>query len=445
MNLNSCNMSIVLPRRKKIDIFTPSKAIQRAKDQLGPGYFDATLLECSKNAIELTRLVAKWEDLDKKRLKYLRERCLEQEHLIRTLKSHRDYVDKDDPVASLDGVETPEGKMIPPGFRFKSNGDIKTSTTGLSTVHLDETGNKHSAKEAKSLKTLANIDYEKQIKDVEMVLFDIYKTLLKNRIDLFNTSGGKVKTYLRSHRNEYLPPTEPLSEFAEPSDRFAFKPGTSTSEHLSAKNISNPTHRNCIGCQFRLKATSEPVKNIVRGKEDVGKRRWKYAPRGKYVESTATLSTVSLIAKQSRVLTGSCVHFHKGEYGLHGTRSERLPRVLSSKDSGIQQDRPGNKLRKSATTPEFCKLCSRSKSTNSEKEIRFDTCTRSLDSGLVLNQSGTTLSGKDSRKTSGLWASGSEPLSGSFSRSFSTNRAIRNRLVDHKTRMKNLKKIQVHV
>ena len=439
-------MSIVLPRRKKVDIFTPSKAIQRAKDKLGPGYFDATLLECSKNAIELTKLVAKWEDIDKKRLKYIRERCLEQEHLIRTLKNHRNCVDDDDPIASIDGVETPEGKMIPPGFRFKSNGDIKTSTTALPTVQLDDNADPAKS-DARAKRTFASVDYEKQIKDVEMVLFDIYKTLLKNRIDLFKTSGGKVKTYLRSHRNEYMPPTEALLPgFEEPNDVFAFKPGTSKSEHLSAKKISNPTHRNCIGCQFRLKATSEPVKNIVRGKEDVGKRRWKYAPRGKYVESTATLSTVSLMIKPSKAFSGSNVHFHECGSDLRGTRSEGLPRVLSSKDSGIQQDRPQNKLRKSVTTPELCTTCSRGKSV-SEKELRFDTYTASLDSGLLLEQSGTTLSGKDSRKTSGMWRSGSEPLSRGFSRSYSShtdNASIRNRLVDHKARLKSLKKIQVY-
>ena len=449
-------MSIVLPRRKKVDILTPSKAIQRAKDKLGPGYFDATLLECSKNAVELTKLVDKWEDIDKKRLKCIRELCLDQERLIRTLKSHRDCIDDDDPIASIDGVETADGKMITPGFRFKSNGDLKTSKTGLPIVQLDGNNDIDNSYTTTNVKTpdskeipkaSASVDYEKEIKDLEMVLFDIYKTLLKNRIDLFKTSGGKVKTYLRGHRNEYIPPTEPLLDMYEnPNDRFAFKPGSSKSEYLSRKKISNPTHRNCIGCQFRLKATSEPVKNIVRGKEDVGKRRWSYVPRGKYAESTATLSTVSLRSKPSKAISGSNVHFHEYGSDLRGTRSEKLTQSLSMNDSEIQPDQPEYEPRRAITTPGLCSQCWRSKSALSEKELRFDTYSTSLDSGLALEQSGTTLSGKHSMKTSGVWRSGSEPFSRASSRSFPSHadtRHFRNSLVDHKSRIKTLKTIQV--
>lgn len=441
-------MSIVLPRRKKrVDIFAPSKAIQRAKETLGPGYFDATLLECSHNAVELTKLVSKWDDIDKKKLKRIRELCREQERMIRSLKSHANRVNDDDPIASIEGVETVEGKMVPPGFRFRSNGELKTSTTGLPTVNLelDDEGNVTTRKESrldglnlqKSSKekdetdqSYAKVDYDKEIRELENVLYDIYKGLLKNRIELFNTSGGSIRTYLRGHKNEYIPPpdTTDYLEYEKPNDRFAFKPGSSYSENLYKKKISNPSHRSCIGCQFRLKAASDTVavRASERGKEEVGRRRWNYVPQGKYVESTTAFSVTSLLSKPSKANVGSNVHFHEVDQTLRGAKSEKVFRGPNKKLSGVS-------LRATVSSPEYTARTWRSKSAVTEKELDFKHTSRSPDSSLGAGLSSTTVSGRGSA----LWRSFSASLPRTDNGPFSSH------MVDQKLRLKTLKLLQV--
>lgn len=448
-----------------MDILTPSKAIQQAKDKLGPSFFDETLVESSRNAIELTKLVGKWNDIDRKKMKYIKELYLEQERLIRTLKSHKERIE-DDPVASIEGVETADGKTIPPGFRFKSNGELKTSITGLSTVNLHEStdggidrkeindrqkyensaSTPNDEKESsirRPRKHLTDVDYDKEIREIEAVLFGIYKTLLKNRLDLYKSTGGNIKTYLRGHRNEYIPTKEILDDvFEKPNARFAFKPGSPKGQSLSKKKISNPTHRHCVGCQFKLKATSEPVKTIVRGKEDVGKLRWSYVPQGRYVKSMSALSTVSLSSKPSKVVSGSSVRLVDDMPHTGATKSEKLLKTLSLKDSGYQSE---YNISDSKTGSEH-HFYLRSKSAASRTGMDFDDGPASIVSGLGARRSGTALSWLSSRDSFGMVGSGSESLFRSNNRlglSQVRRRQFSDILLDQKSRMKALKMMQV--
>ena len=366
-------MSIVLPKRQKhVDMCTASSAIQRAKDRFGKNFVDSTLLECSRNAIELTKLIDKCDKLEKKKMKNITEITRAQEHLLRTLKGHLRLI-KDGDLAT--GTETFDGKRIPPGFRFHSNGELKASTA-LSKLNLDvdddddqvpcrtqsrpssmgsnaEIKTRSSNAEIKSKSSrvrqdqiednYVHVDYDKEIRELEKVLFEIYKGLLRSRIELYNTSGGSLRTYLRGHKNEYTPaPDTHGYDYESPNDRFAFKPGSSKSEHLYKKRISCPTHRSCIGCQFKLKHESETTLKVTkRGADEVGKIRWNYVPQGKYIKpSTTTLSTISLNGKTSaskislektdsmrKPTSGPSVRFQESDIN-HWTKSEKVLKTI---------------------------------------------------------------------------------------------------------------------
>ena len=452
-------MSIVLPRpNKRVDIYTASNALQRAKERFGPKYFDSTLLECPLNAIELKKLLDKWNDLDKKKVIRVNEISREQERLVKNLKSHLHLIHDIDLTA---GTETAEGKMIPPGFRYHSNGELKASTTELPHLKFDEdddqtTSRKEAQLSARDSSTdvknkisktsqmsaaenCPQVDYDKEIRELENVLYDIYKGLLKSRIELLNTSGGSIRSFLRSHKNEYVPtPDTHGYDYESPNDRFAFKPGSSKSEHLHKKRVSCPTHRNCIGCQFKLKLKSATSRKAdERGKDEVGKRRWNYVPHGKYVGSTVALSTVSLSGKPSsssrtsvtsthpvyNAASGHNVHFQEHDLNKR-TKCEKLLKVTNIREDSSQLKYD---LR-TTSSPALLSLGWRSRSAMTERDMNL----RNQRNGRTEN----ALSGKKSAmegrfSVSPTWT-GSSP-------GFSSH------LRDHRSRMNTMKCLQVSI
>lgn len=325
-------MSIVFPRKKVVrnDIFAPRKSIMDAKEKLGPAYFDLSLLECSRNAIELNKLVNAWEDIDKARAKLLKNLDREQRQLLRTLKRNKPHCSKDDPEndfeASDEGIETLDGKPVPPGFRFKANGELKHSSQSslplniledesesdseqedtetdengtTTTKSLDKNPDRKSSKAGYSY-----VDYRKEIQDLEIVLDSIARELARNQISLSKTSSGR--TFLRSHSKDHVSINEFLNqeEQKSPNARFAFKPGTSSKEPLHKKTVKTPSHRNCTGCMFKLKQESDDIARIIKNRETKLslKKTWSYVPQGRYVQSSAMPDFRSDLGSSSTVL-----------------------------------------------------------------------------------------------------------------------------------------------
>ena len=290
-------MSIVLPRRKKkTDIFAPRKSVQDAKEKLGPAYFDPSLLECSRNAVELNKLVNKWDDIDKQKVKVIRDLSREQITLARTFKRNHSFggfSTKD--ASSEECLETLDGKMIPPGFRFKSNGEFKVSATSLPhlSVSFSDEDIKTTNKESKEDNSnYCSIDYNKEIAMLRDVIIDICEELSRSKISLSKSSSGNLKSFLRAHSNEYTSVSDYTGELYEkPNDRFAFQPGSSEKRNLHKQRIKTPSSRVCVGCQFKLKQQNDELQKIkISSDKTILKRRWSYVPTGKYVTSSTSVN-----------------------------------------------------------------------------------------------------------------------------------------------------------
>ncbi|XP_045213480.2 uncharacterized protein LOC123564174 [Mercenaria mercenaria] len=302
-------MSIVLPRRKKkTDIFAPRKSVQDAKEKLGPAFFDPSLLECSRNAIELNKLVNKWEDIEKQMVKVLRDLSREQKSLARSFKrSHSTNDSSSKGVSTEEYIETLDGKQIPPGFRFKSNGELKASTTSLSHLAVstsdEDINTKDDAKLSQKSDRLSynGIDYNKEIEMLRDVIVDICEELSKSRISLSKSNSGKLKTFLRAHSNEYTSVSDYTGELYEkPNDRFAFQPGSVERRNLHKQTIKTPSTRACVGCQFKLRQQSDKLQKLkTETDKNVLKRRWSYVPVGKYVSSSTSLDSNSHLLRKS--------------------------------------------------------------------------------------------------------------------------------------------------
>ncbi|XP_060572584.1 uncharacterized protein LOC132730628 [Ruditapes philippinarum] len=302
-------MSIVLPRRKrKTDIFAPRKSVQDAKEKLGPAFFDPSLLECSRNAVELNKLVNKWDDIDKQKIKVIRDLSREQNALAKSFKRNHSFTafsTKD--LTSEDCIVTLDGRPIPPGFRFKSNGEFKVSTTSLSVIPNDEE-TKSNGSEIKLTHTISApyskripneeksnqsfIDCNREIAMLRGVIVDICEELSKSKISLSKSNSGHLKSFLRAHSNEYISVSDFTGEtYEKPNDRFAFQPGSSERRNLYKQRIYTPSSRACTGCQFRLKQENDELQKLKNSSDkSILKRRWSYVPTGKYISSSANLN-----------------------------------------------------------------------------------------------------------------------------------------------------------
>ena len=119
---NSLSPQYRLGYRKR---FSPSKALQDAKLNLGPAYFDAKLIECPQNALELTKLRQNCEELDRQKHKAIEENQRSQRVLFHTLQSR--YTFSKTSIANPANPFVRDNKLPPPGFRYHANGNPKLS------------------------------------------------------------------------------------------------------------------------------------------------------------------------------------------------------------------------------------------------------------------------------------------------------------------------------
>ena len=116
-------MSIVLPRRKNTDFLAPSKTLLDAKKKLGPIYFDAKLIECPQNAVELTKLIQRLDDLEKQKFKAIEETSRSERILLHNFQSKQKFTNSGSSVEIIPDIR--DVKLPPPGFRYHANGDPK--------------------------------------------------------------------------------------------------------------------------------------------------------------------------------------------------------------------------------------------------------------------------------------------------------------------------------
>lgn len=118
-------MSVILPKRANVDYLAPSQALEDAKKKLGPLYFDAKLIECPQNAVELSKLMQEWDEIDKKKFHVIEETRRSQRVLLHTLGSRYSFSNHASSLASCSDLR--DVKLPPPGFRYHSNGKPKLS------------------------------------------------------------------------------------------------------------------------------------------------------------------------------------------------------------------------------------------------------------------------------------------------------------------------------
>lgn len=334
MLLKYLKMAIVLPRRKKrTDIFAPRKSVQDAKEKLGPAFFDLSLLECSRNAIELNKLVSRWEEIDKEKLKFIRELTREQNALARSYKNNRLlFKDERKTGSSEHCIETIDGKQIPPGFRFRSNGDLKYSSISLPHVSISESDEHIFEKSSLPNLTVKNsdsfsvgadkgnsnydaINFNKEIETLREIIVELCEELSKSKISLSTSYSGSLRSYLRGHTTECKSFSDFTSDlYQNPNDRFAYQPGSSEKRSLYKQTLKTPSSRACVGCQFKLKLQSEDLQKLkLQQEKDVLKRKWNYVPTGKYVQSSMTPPSSSTHLGKS---SSSSAAFAKSNTGI---------------------------------------------------------------------------------------------------------------------------------
>lgn len=296
---------------KKKDIFAPRKSVQDAKEKLGPAFFDPTLLECSRNAVELTKLVNEWENIDKEKEKFVRDLKREQNAITKSFKrNHSAHKCDREVVQSSEGIESTDGKQIPPGFRFRSNGEIK-SVTSLARYQDDNADVNDRAGSSQSLSRVSSsnkdfskdnsfyvsVDYQKEIEELEGVIENISTKLSTCKVSGSSTNGNKC--YLRSHSHDVDNAT-----FINPNSNHSYPLLATRSRKLHQSMIKTPCSRLCCGCQYKIKLKDDDAQITKKQDKDILNRRWCYVPVGKYVQSTSALRSASSVLKvrSSRVV-----------------------------------------------------------------------------------------------------------------------------------------------
>ncbi|KAL5010488.1 hypothetical protein ScPMuIL_012793 [Solemya velum] len=271
--------SIVLPRKKNTDFLAPSKTLQEAKKKLGVIYFDARLIEFPQNAY--------------------------------AVKESRTTLDEQSDIGLVDI------KLPPAGFRFHSNGepklkhlDTSSSVTrasslftsggfcskqdvtlnkrnsGLSACSLSKNLNESS--DVKIPKIDSDIDYQKEIQQLESIIEELTDDLANTRL----TEYYEKKFDIKSHSLSFLRAHSHDSINTYTNQRYIFDPKPLQNKSEARGSIRNKSYSSCTACQFKLKhskADYEKLQNIL-AKPCL--RKWHAAPSGTFIESKTDITRV---------------------------------------------------------------------------------------------------------------------------------------------------------
>ena len=310
-----------MPPKSSKNVFAPRQCIEDARQRLGPAYFDLSLMTCTRNAVELTKLVNTWEDIERERSKVRKKIDREKQQLLRSMKRSETRDDVEVSIQRCDRApRTPDENNILPGSRLsKARGECNVSSQASQSfsVMADrdlESGSSHSqrSQRAKSAISANNtteeeqeelnmeVDYKQQIEDLEGVISSIFIELAENNVRL--TKSKLDNAFRRDYHSTNFKPVsfrESMKDYQvkTPNDRFAFMPGSSSGVKLHKRRVCIPSQRQCTGCMFNLKQENDQIAKIRKARETKGihPKQWKYSPRGKYVKpATIGTSSVSL-------------------------------------------------------------------------------------------------------------------------------------------------------
>ncbi|XP_046327654.1 uncharacterized protein LOC124111844 [Haliotis rufescens] len=362
-------MSVVFPCRKR-EFLAPSKTLQDLKVKLGPVYFDAKLIECPQNAVELVKLLQKLEELDKQKFKKLSEKSREQRVLQNSLSSR--YVNIKDPSCSSllstsssvkSFSEVIDQKKLPPGFRFHANGDPKSGvmapdrdvvdsrtsvTSRLSATDRrdgrwrdDDGGNVDDDKLEDEITEentprdpgYEEIDYSHEIEELERVIMQLEAQLIsqsdKSTISDDETVSSK-HNFLRAHSHsgeifESCLNRTSANYAYDPEQQYRLEklPGSQFLGSRFKPTVSK--NSKCLACQFKLRHVgNEFLKSNGKG---ITKERWHIAPSGCFVASPTISAKSSLrLIEQTQQSRESMVRDWSG--GLPGDSSRGSAKTL---------------------------------------------------------------------------------------------------------------------
>nr|XP_034334951.1 uncharacterized protein LOC105327945 [Crassostrea gigas] len=386
---------------------SPSKALQDAKEKLGPVYFDAKLVECPQNAVELAKLLNNLDELDKQRLKIIEEGRKNQRILLHTLSSRYTFSKSSPSLSANQSIR--DVKLPPPGFRYHANGDPKLSLlqsptgslhirgTDTSSQNLPEQedvllkqtfiasdSNLHKMHVAeKSPNSSDNaIGFEEEIHEIENIIRELEEDMKKSKINVNSVGSAREKamSFLRAHSQgeEALAKTisEPLT-YSQPNDRFPFQPGASTftskkSSPTIKERPKSTSHSSCVACQYKLKHSSEDFKRLSDTMDKIKIKRWNIAPQGTLVKSPSSKLSVA----------PSILHSSNSSKSKSSFSSNRVTFNLDADSKPKFQDRPRPK---SSVETEFLhNRASGTRSTQSSMSSRGRSVSSLLDNRSVI-------------------------------------------------------------
>ncbi|XP_064618135.1 uncharacterized protein LOC135482194 [Liolophura sinensis] len=275
---------------------TLSKTLIEAKHRLGSVYFEARLIECPKNAIELKKLLKKYDFLEREYLKQVIEVNRGQQMLSLSLTN---YLKAGRPLSSQEIFSHSRSHRLtlplPPGFRFRSNGESKQ--VQLKSVPTEIDGQKCWKN--------TNQWRKRQYALLNSVLRDTQVIKTTSNED---TVGDSDKSSADESKSVITKDSKTGKSLC--NSRFAFKPGSinfgkSTGKILKQRRCTRSSLRPaCSACQFKLKYSDEGLQKIQHTQKEP-LRRWQIPPKGIYVQAPFNFNELNKIVRAAQGCKGS--------------------------------------------------------------------------------------------------------------------------------------------
>lgn len=311
-NIDDIKQAILKTKRTRHIGATPKKQSAYGLDKPQVKYQPARIIECTQNVIELRKLLNNWHHIDVAQKKSLTK--MENEKL--SWENHFNRI-LGEPISELE-----DSFELEPGFRFKSNGDIKKTNRGNITKvveyiknwqavkqHMRERERKRIApgKVKNENRVYLNIQIpcakigwgdmnvldaenlsqsdcsegdivDKAIEETEMALQEIWSDIEMNEAQKRGRSTQSSQCFLRALSRENCYSGGP---YAVKSNRQA--------RHFCSRNFNNHPLKsrgfknNCVACEFKLSGRGNPVDDdtILRGLRKP-LEKWKDLQSGKF-------------------------------------------------------------------------------------------------------------------------------------------------------------------
>lgn len=317
-------MSIVLPssennlKRASSTRFAPSKCLLEAKEKLGPIYYNSRLVECPQNAIEISKLLHTYSEIDKKSFQVKEENRRQQRQLIHNLESRYSFTRR----VSLQDQKVSDIKLPPTGFRYHSDGTPKLVRVPMATDFRDSEDRQYFNDSDSDVEASDNIytsgynlqsesnsssprektkDGKNLVKISEKLITKIKKELELNEADIarhkkfFNSKPDNTKprvsfqlsTKAVSQGNIKRKPSVDIDKSSIDSRRHSFSNFEKKNDGILTLNRVNSRGNNECHTTFKENATKEPSgqPQILIRRTSVPITSWKYSTHANSLQS----------------------------------------------------------------------------------------------------------------------------------------------------------------